>query len=541
VKADLTRVTFNPLKHFSRVLMQQGRVQLDADWNEQGAILLHALRRLAADLYGPAAGPADNLGFEIGALDAKLKLGSTDFGIGLGHYYVDGILCEAGATAVAIAVASDGTAQLPAGRPWTVDGQLLTENQYVVLYDAAAGDASSGMMSKIEKIDYAKRTMTFTNLADFLKGTPPARPVLQRFATYLSQPYPPAPAGVAAGLVYLDVWERAITYVEDDSIREVALNGPDTAARAAVIWQVKISGAKACGTPQDLADAFQPATRGRLRAKARAKPADTDPCTISPDARYRGIENQLYRVEIHIGNLSNPNDVPTFKWSRENGSVIFPILSGLGSETLALESLGRDDRFGLAEGDWVELQDDGTVLANIVSPLLQVVSIKRGARSVTLSGKAPSLDPAKHPLLRRWDQKILKDNVSIKDEITPTQNSGDKALQIPDGGTGWIELEDGVLIQFVDPVKAGYRSGDYWLIPARVATGDVEWPRETIPGDPPTTDPIARLPDGITHHYAPLATIGVGDKAVTVTGDCRWQLGGPAAFKAKRGTVRGGS
>ena len=40
MKADLTRDTFHPLKHYSRVLMQQGRVQLDADMNEQAAILL---------------------------------------------------------------------------------------------------------------------------------------------------------------------------------------------------------------------------------------------------------------------------------------------------------------------------------------------------------------------------------------------------------------------------------------------------------------------------------------------------------------------
>ena len=76
MKADFTRDTFNPLKHFSRVLMQQGRVQLDADWNEQTAILLHYLRSLGADLIGPHGGPADvedangqplevNCGFEI--------------------------------------------------------------------------------------------------------------------------------------------------------------------------------------------------------------------------------------------------------------------------------------------------------------------------------------------------------------------------------------------------------------------------------------------------------------------------------------------
>ena len=55
MRADLTRNSFDPAKYFSRVLMQQGRVQLDADWNEQASILLHLVRRLAADLGGNAA------------------------------------------------------------------------------------------------------------------------------------------------------------------------------------------------------------------------------------------------------------------------------------------------------------------------------------------------------------------------------------------------------------------------------------------------------------------------------------------------------
>ena len=65
MKGDFTRDTFDPFRHFSRVLMQQGRVQLDADFNEQAAILLHYLRTLAADLIGPHGGPGNELGFEI--------------------------------------------------------------------------------------------------------------------------------------------------------------------------------------------------------------------------------------------------------------------------------------------------------------------------------------------------------------------------------------------------------------------------------------------------------------------------------------------
>ena len=89
MKGDFSRDTFDASKHFSRVLMQQGRVQLDADWNEQASILLHYLQTLAADLIGPHAGPANALGFEI-----KIKPDDNDLTIGKGHYYVDGILCE---------------------------------------------------------------------------------------------------------------------------------------------------------------------------------------------------------------------------------------------------------------------------------------------------------------------------------------------------------------------------------------------------------------------------------------------------------------
>ena len=38
MKGDVSRETFDATKHYSGVRMQQGRVQTDADWNEQGAI-----------------------------------------------------------------------------------------------------------------------------------------------------------------------------------------------------------------------------------------------------------------------------------------------------------------------------------------------------------------------------------------------------------------------------------------------------------------------------------------------------------------------
>jgi hypothetical protein len=86
MRGDFTRLTFDATKHYSRVLMQQGRVQLDSDWNEMIELQLHFLRSLAADLIGPHTRARASIAAGEG--------GSPDLVVGPGHYYVDGILCE---------------------------------------------------------------------------------------------------------------------------------------------------------------------------------------------------------------------------------------------------------------------------------------------------------------------------------------------------------------------------------------------------------------------------------------------------------------
>ena len=49
LKGDFTRNTFKKEKHYSGVRMQQGRVQLDADWNEQVDIQVHWKSLLSHD------------------------------------------------------------------------------------------------------------------------------------------------------------------------------------------------------------------------------------------------------------------------------------------------------------------------------------------------------------------------------------------------------------------------------------------------------------------------------------------------------------
>jgi hypothetical protein len=557
MKADFTRKTFDPFQHFARVLMQQGRVQLDADWNEQAAILLHYMQTLAADLIGPQGGPTSNYGFGVSPLAAPVV--SNDFRIGLGRYYVDGILCEADSAPVGFTASASGANTIVVDQ-WTLDGAPFQVNQLVEVFDDAQVPnqiaAFNPTVVQITGVDQANLKLTLQGAPAF--GTPLA-PKVRRVITYLTQPDYPVPSNaLAAGnsyLIYLDVWERLITYVEDDAIREVALGGPDTAARSKVIWQVKA----VAGQPGETANQGNSGcdgfifkdggflknlfggNRGRLKAMAKQSAASTNPCIIPPNASYTGPENQLYRVEIHRpggawdGTSTGKSLAATFKWSRENGSVAFPIMgiaSGNGVTTVTLESLGRDERLGLAQDEWVEIQDDWYVLQNRAENLLQVQAIDTTSLKVTLNGVPGSnvgQDPSWHPLLRGWDQA----------EGDPADGGlvlgTDGAALIVESASSWLSLEDGIQIQF-EPPDSGqppnlYRTGDYWMIPARTATGDVEWPTEMGKDSQGNAmlKHLAKPPDGIDHHYAPLGVIGVRAQGpINPEGDCRKQFGGIA-------------
>lgn len=109
---------------------------------------------------------------------------------------------------------------------------------------------------------------------------------------------------------------------------------------------------------------------------------------------------------------------------------------------------------------------------------------------------------SKHPKVRRWDH-FATDAISLAD---------DNALPIQESPV-WIDLEDGVQIQFSSGGE--YRTGDYWLIPARVATGNIEWPQD---GD---LNPQPLPPHGVEHHYAPLGFVEFSGGAVkSIQPDC---------------------
>jgi hypothetical protein len=420
---DFSKLVHQHDKRYSTVLAQQGRLQLDSDMNAKTLIDLYHARTLATDLIGPHGGPAGRLGFGIGYVTKKNE--PADLTISPGHYYVDGIMVDA--TRPAAGVPVEGRREGAAPETWTY------------------WDQPDAFRDK-------ERPET-DNLPD--------------------KPF----------LVYLKVTERLVTYLQDPRIRETALGPtlPDTAAWVKVTWQVLHLLGGADGFDEWVR---QQAPTARLAARTE-KPAkaDDNPCLAAPDARYRGPENQLYRVEVHA---VEPD--LTFKWSRENGSVVFGIASIAGT-VVTLTGLGRDGKLDLDVGDWVEILDDAAIARNEPADLLRVTDIDTERLRVELAGERASgigEIAARHPFLRRWDHQATN----------PVGGA------VPLARKRWVDLEDGVQVWFDE--GGHFSPGDFWLIPARTLTGDVEWPQDEH------GNPLLRTPHGVIHHYAPLATVNNG-------------------------------
>jgi hypothetical protein len=468
MKGDFSRRTLT--LNATRVLMQQGRVQLDADWNEQVEIGAWRLRRFIADAVGRHGGPKDHLGYALAPVDGA----EGDLGIGAGRYYVGGWGCE----------------------------NQRDDLRYTT-QDDLPGLKPLGSNESLWSVHYA-----------VWGGAPPEG----------------APAeGENSLLVFLDVWERHVCAGEDERLLDVGLGGLDTATRAVLMAQVRVLPAPAFpaptrGQPKADPDAaplaylgtlFPEGHRPRLKARAKGTNDDADPCLSDPDARYRGPENQLYRVEVHRG---GPADKATFKWSRDNGSLVFPVTE-LSSSRATLQNLGRDERSTLDAGQWVELLDEARAKHGTPGLMLHVTKVDRDAATVDFDAggqPVPAFATLVRPFLRRWDHPSRLG----PDAGTKLEEGALKVVEAT-GQTGWLRLEDGVEVQFQKPSPNDepyrYRSGDYWLIPARTATGDVEWP-----GEPDA--PLGQPPDGVRHRYAPLALVEIDDGEVGVKKDLRRQF-----------------
>src|SRR6476646_6999339 len=144
MKGDFSRLTFDPTRHYRAVRMQQGRLQVDADWNEHVDLVMHRLETEVADFVGSSGVPAPTGG---GGFAVTVEQNGTDpaaLHVAAGHCYVAGRL-----------VAND--------RDLTLDAATL------------AGAAASGQQRFVAYLDTWSRHVTFVEdpaLRDVALGGP---------------------------------------------------------------------------------------------------------------------------------------------------------------------------------------------------------------------------------------------------------------------------------------------------------------------------------------------------------------------------------
>jgi len=462
--ADLSRVRFDARRDHAGVVLQQGRLLLDADWNELVAILERRIRAGVADLDSDGPGPGiagvavvprtTPHGFET-------SLTAGALGIGRGRMYVDGLLAE-----------NHGT-----GSP--VFDPLLAET--------------------IGSVD-----------------TP-----------YEQQPYWPTPVALpttGTHLAYLDVWQREVTSIEAPDLVEQAI-GVDTTARTQTAWQVRLlplaGAAGAAGITCSTPDATVPGWADLIAPSGARLTVDTipvtdteDPCALPPTGGYRGLENQTYRVEVHTGGAPG---TATFVWSRDNGSVVQAVLEVLaGGTSIRPASFGRDAVLRFKDGDWVEIADDHRELSPgpggrpSTAGELRKVEVHEEDGTLRFTPALPAdlqmsaADAAtRHLRVRRWDQQgqVTSSTGAPLDDLDLPASGG--AITVPASSGTAVVLEHGVTVAF-SSTGAGFRAGDHWIFAARTADTSVD-------------KLVAAVPLGIHHHFARLAVLTFPDGE----SDCR--------------------
>jgi hypothetical protein len=343
MKGDFSRDTFDARNGHVGVLLQQGRLLLDADFNEQGAIERERLRALVRDLVGPHGGPAACLGF--GCITSRGE-------------YLDWLSGQGRDVEGAAASLADRV-------DWSHDF-LVTPGRYYV--DGAAVENRA-----------ITRCSTLTSLADCDS----------------------LPEGAASLRLDLEVWERVVTALDDPRLLDPALGGADANARVGLAWRLVL--APALPNPAPRRAPCGDEWRGGLAA--RTSPVGSE--TSSPggytgpanrlyrieihaarggrDASFKWSRDNGARVRgVEHAMPAGPGDHLTLRLAPARGTP------------------GSDN--GIDPGAMVELLPSFDPGPGVQGSLLRIERVSGDGQVVTLDTGGTAVDTRDVRILRRWDQ-----------------------------------------------------------------------------------------------------------------------------------------
>ena len=300
--SDISRILFQPGKHYTGARLQQGRLLTDADFNEDALLGQEDRRRGLVDFIGPRAAPND--GFSLG---------------------------------LPLAAQFDGVPDPPQPGPLVRGTELLPQNYAV----------GEGAGERVRPIAIRAGTYYLGGMRFELEYPEPF--MFQRdFLQMRSEDIPlgdRAPTERFRRLYYLHAWEQGVTAVEDRELLETALGGATTSVRLRRMRRVQ-----AFGHPNleasNCAEAFQALLQeleqdnsefdcrsGELKSKGRlaltpvdeAEQGDCTECNPERAARFLGADNQTLRIM-----LTSPT---TFVWALDNAASLYRVkVTHLGSD-----------------------------------------------------------------------------------------------------------------------------------------------------------------------------------------------------------------
>jgi hypothetical protein len=258
---DISRVAFDPRKHYSSVRMQQGRVLTDDDWNENERIENEERRRTRVDVIGPYGSP--DAGFRIENL--RWTSGVVDFDIQAGILHLGGLRLEVD-DPEAYRLQKDWLQQAPDSDPVPQPGAFTTDQER---FDLVYLEAWQQPVSAIED----------DSLFEVALGGLDTTTRVRSMRRVRIQPN----VGVAD---CAEAWEKLQEIWKDSHLGEI--------------------------TPE-----FERVPDVRLTVSFTEAGVSDDLCSPSAAGGYLGAENQAIRVQ-----LTGPD---TFTWGFDNAAPLYRI------------------------------------------------------------------------------------------------------------------------------------------------------------------------------------------------------------------------
>jgi nitrous oxidase accessory protein NosD len=416
---DISRMSFRPRNNRSGVVMQQGRVQLDADWNEWLAINDRRWRSETLDLMGRVrVAPPTPDAFKITVSGGALH-------IGRGRIYVDGLQAE-----------NHGLI------PQSFDGVLSEETGTLPVpyfsqpYRPGLTAAPFPAGRHLAYLDVWSRTQTYLEDPDMVE--------------------------IAVGV---DTTARTQTIWQVKILQNIGTGTTCTTPDADIPGWLNI---------------IRP-SEGRLTTRNVLIPDPDDPCLLPPGAGYRGLENRTYRVEIHDQaadgtfrfKYSRINGIVASRVVTVDSATVLSVEAVIRDDVLRFK---HGDWIEILD-DRQELEGQPGLMRRVldIDPATNRITLETalpaGAFPVDAQNRPNS---AWHMRVRQWDQngEVRDSSGALLADLTDPNSVG--VIRLPALGTA-LRLEPGIDITFSLSDPAGrFKIGDYWLFTARTANAAIE-------------------------------------------------------------------